>query len=66
VSASEAAIQLLAKNGFDPQFGARPVKRVIQRELLNELSKSILSGSVHAGNEITIDAKDDDFIFTNH
>ena len=65
VTATDEAIKLLSKNGFDPQFGARPVKRVIQRELLNELSKSILSGSVHSGSIIAVDAKEDQFFFSN-
>ncbi len=66
ISATRAAIELLSVQGFDPQFGARPVKRVIQRELLNQLSKSILAGEVHAGTEINIDAKKDQFVFTNN
>ncbi|MFT5878195.1 MAG: ATP-dependent Clp protease ATP-binding subunit ClpB, partial [Dokdonia sp.] len=65
VTASEAAIKLLAHNGFDPQFGARPVKRVIQRELLNELSKSILNGSVRSGSEINITVDNNQFVFHN-
>ena len=65
ISATDAAIELLSAQGFDPQFGARPVKRVIQRELLNQLSKSILAGEVHPGSEIHIDAKEDQFVFTN-
>jgi ATP-dependent Clp protease ATP-binding subunit ClpB len=44
---SDKALDRLAKMGFDPQFGARPLKRVIQREILNELSKQILSGKVN-------------------
>ncbi|MGB0805061.1 MAG: ATP-dependent chaperone ClpB [Salibacteraceae bacterium] len=66
ISATPEAIKLLAKNGFDPQFGARPVKRVIQREILNALSKSILSGNVHSGSEITIEEKNGDFKFVNN
>tara|TARA_R110002050_G_scaffold204327_1_gene339627 strand:+ start:116998 stop:119634 length:2637 start_codon:yes stop_codon:yes gene_type:complete len=65
VTATDEAIALLAKEGYDPQFGARPVKRVIQRELLNELSKEILSGSVHPGSIIQIDANATGFIFSN-
>ena len=66
INASQEAIKLLAKNGFDPQFGARPVKRVIQRELLNQLSKSILSGTVHAGSVIEVNANNENFIFKNN
>ncbi len=65
VTATDEAIDLLAEKGYDPQFGARPVKRIIQRELLNELSKEILSGSVHQGSKIAIDANATGFIFTN-
>jgi ATP-dependent Clp protease ATP-binding subunit ClpB len=65
INASKDAIKLLATNGFDPQFGARPVKRVIQRELLNALSKSILSGKVHSGSEIQVDTLENEFVFTN-
>lgn len=65
ITASLPAIQLLAKNGFNPQFGARPVKRVIQKELLNALSKNILSGDIQAGNTIHIDQKEGQFVFEN-
>src|SRR5690606_19534842 len=44
---SESARDRLARLGFDPQYGARPLKRVLQREVLNELSKQILAGKVH-------------------
>ena len=42
LSSTDKALEFIAKEGFDPQFGARPVKRVMQRNLLNELSKMIL------------------------
>lgn len=58
-----AAIDLIARLGYDPQFGARPVKRLIQRNILNELSKRILSGIIPAGVAVTVDVKDDEFIF---
>jgi ATP-dependent Clp protease ATP-binding subunit ClpB len=60
---SPAASGKLSKMGFDPQFGARPLKRVIQREVLNELSKLILAGKVHAGSRILLDAQEDRFVF---
>ena len=60
---SDAAIQLLAAKGFDPVFGARPVKRVLQRELLNKLSKAIISGQVEREKPIKVDAYDDEIIF---
>ncbi len=65
LEATDEAIKLLAHMGYDPQFGARPVKRVIQRELLNELSKEILAGTVHPGMIIVVDAKDGRFVFSN-
>ncbi|HEX6225894.1 MAG TPA: ATP-dependent chaperone ClpB [Chryseolinea sp.] len=66
IEISEAARTRLAKLGFDPQFGARPLKRVIQRELLNELSKQILAGKVHKDSVIFIDLiNETDFSFEN-
>ena len=52
---SDAAIDLLAERGYDPEFGARPVKRVIQRLVLNELSKALLAGTVERTKPITLD-----------
>ncbi len=61
---SEAARERLAKLGFDPQFGARPLKRVMQRELLNELSKQILAGKVNKNAVIFVDLRNDvEFVF---
>ena len=65
LDATEEAISQLAKQGFDPQFGARPVKRTIQKEVLNELSKQILSGKVTTDSIILIDAFDDELVFRN-
>jgi ATP-dependent Clp protease ATP-binding subunit ClpB len=63
---SEAAKERLAKLGYDPQFGARPLKRVFQREVLNELSKQILAGKVQKDAIIHIDLKNDvEFVFEN-
>ncbi|MFM7176333.1 MAG: ATP-dependent chaperone ClpB [Bacteroidota bacterium] len=63
---SDAATDWLAQLGFDPQFGARPMKRVIQKRILNELSKQILSGAVNKDGEILIDVNSKgDFTFTN-
>ncbi|RLD42903.1 MAG: ATP-dependent chaperone ClpB [Bacteroidetes bacterium] len=61
----EQAIDYLSKIGFDPQFGARPIKRVIQREILNELSKLILSGSIDSKGEINITSRNNKLIFEN-
>jgi len=63
---SDKALDRLSKMGFDPQFGARPLKRVIQREILNELSKQILSGKVNKDSVIFVDIKDEvEFEFIN-
>jgi ATP-dependent Clp protease ATP-binding subunit ClpB len=63
---SDAALDRLAKLGYDPQFGARPLKRVMQREILNELSKQILSGKVNKDSQIFVDMKNDvEFEFIN-
>jgi ATP-dependent Clp protease ATP-binding subunit ClpB len=65
LTASDEAIAHLAEEGYDPQYGARPVKRVIQKKLLNELSKMILSGQVNKDSEIILSLKNNNFIFTN-
>lgn len=56
-------VTLLTEEGYDPEFGARPVKRVIQKRLLGELSRSILRGDVETGRHITIDASEGKIIF---
>jgi ATP-dependent Clp protease ATP-binding subunit ClpB len=65
LDATPEAIKYLAQKGYDPQFGARPVKRVIQREVLNQLSKEILSGSITAESIILLDAFDGKLVFRN-
>lgn len=65
LDATEEAITYLAKQGFDPQFGARPVKRVMQRKVLNQLSKEILSGKVTVDSIILLDEFDDELVFRN-
>ena len=63
---SEPARERLAKLGFDPQFGARPLKRVLQREILNALSKQILAGNVHKDSVIYVDLNgEQEFVFEN-
>ena len=59
------AIESITRQGFDPQFGARPLKRVIQRKVLNELSKEILSGKITTNSSILLDAFDDELVFRN-
>jgi ATP-dependent Clp protease ATP-binding subunit ClpB len=66
IELSDAAKERLAKLGYDPQYGARPLKRVLQRELLNELSKQILAGKIDKESVIYIDLKNDtEFDFEN-
>ncbi|MGL5786378.1 MAG: ATP-dependent chaperone ClpB [Bacteroidales bacterium] len=60
-----AAVAYLAKEGYDPQFGARPVKRVIQRMVLNELSKALIAGTINKAYTIQIDFNGDDLVFKN-
>jgi ATP-dependent Clp protease ATP-binding subunit ClpB len=60
---SDQAINWLSKHGYDPQLGARPVKRLIQKEIINELSKEIISGKVLKGSTITVDAEKDRLVF---
>ncbi|MGV8962774.1 MAG: ATP-dependent chaperone ClpB [Candidatus Saccharimonadaceae bacterium] len=59
------AIRSIAEEGFNPEFGARPVKRVIQRKVLNQLSKDLLAGTVDKSKPIVIDAVDDVLFFKN-
>ena len=60
-----AAIRFLAEEGYDPEFGARPVKRVIHRLVLNQLSKDILAQTIDKDKPIVIDAKNDNLVFSN-
>ena len=60
-----AALSYLAKEGYNPEFGARPVKRVLQRMVLNRLSKDILAQKVDREHPIIIDVKDDELVFRN-
>jgi ATP-dependent Clp protease ATP-binding subunit ClpB len=63
--ATPEAISYLAEKGYDPEYGARPVKRVIQKEVLNELSKEILSATITTDSIILLDAFDDTLVFRN-
>jgi ATP-dependent Clp protease ATP-binding subunit ClpB len=65
ISLSESALNLLAELGYDPQFGARPLKRVIQKEIINQISKYILSGEFGPGDMILVDTDARGFIFTH-
>ena len=62
---SDYLIEFLAENGFDPQFGARPLKRLIQKEIVNRLSKKLLSGEVDKSRPLLVDAFDGTVVFRN-
>jgi ATP-dependent Clp protease ATP-binding subunit ClpB len=63
ISASEDAVEWLAQLSYDPQFGARPVKRIMQKQVLNELSKQLLSGNVDTSQTIVLDAFENNIVF---
>jgi ATP-dependent Clp protease ATP-binding subunit ClpB len=65
MDATPEAIECLAQKGYDPQYGARPVKRVIQREVLNQLSKEILAGNISAESIILLDSFENQLVFRN-
>ena len=65
LDATDEAIKYLAEKGYDPQYGARPVKRVIQKDVLNTLSKEILSGKVTTDSIILLDSFNDELVFRN-
>ncbi|RMA64869.1 ATP-dependent chaperone ClpB [Ulvibacter antarcticus] len=65
LDATNEAIDFLAEKGYDPQFGARPVKRVIQKDVLNALSKELLSGKISTDSIILIDSFNDEIVFRN-
>lgn len=62
---SEEALDLIGSLGYDPQFGARPVKRILQKEVVNELSKSILAGEINKSSQIRVDVKNGMIRFEN-
>ncbi|HET8735583.1 MAG TPA: ATP-dependent chaperone ClpB [Pricia sp.] len=65
IDATEEAIAYLAEKGYDPQYGARPIKRVIQKEVLNQLSKELLGGGISADSIVLIDSFDNGLVFRN-
>jgi len=65
LEASDEALDWLAQLGYDPQLGARPLKRVIQKKILNELSKQILAGKIDKDSKIKLDMFDNNFVFLN-
>ena len=62
VSFSDAAIEKIAKSGFDPVYGARPLRRAIQNEIEDMLSEEIIDGKIKSGDKITVDVSDDKFV----
>jgi ATP-dependent Clp protease ATP-binding subunit ClpB len=65
LSFTDKTVEYFAKLGFDPQFGARPIKRVIQKNMLNELSRMILAGNVDKNSEIMVDVRNGELMFSN-
>ncbi|NKI25924.1 ATP-dependent chaperone ClpB [Arenibacter sp. 6A1] len=65
INVTDEAIDYLADKGYEPQYGARPIKRVIQKEVLNNISKELLGGKIHAGSGILIDSFNDQLVFRN-
>ncbi len=66
ISATDEALDWLSQLGYDPQFGARPLKRVMQKRILNELSKEILMGNIKKDSSVLIRLKDtNQFEFVN-
>ena len=62
---TDFAVEFLSENGFDPQFGARPLKRLIQKEIVNHLSRRILAGDIDRSNPILVDVFDGVVVFRN-
>jgi ATP-dependent Clp protease ATP-binding subunit ClpB len=60
---TDAARDHLARAGYDPVFGARPLKRLLQRELQDPLAMKLLSGEVHEGDRVVVDAQDGELVF---
>ena len=65
LTASDEALEWLALEGYDPQFGARPVKRVMQRDLLNQLSKDLLAGKIGTDSKVHLDMFEGKLVFSN-
>jgi ATP-dependent Clp protease ATP-binding subunit ClpB len=62
---SDYAIDFLVENGYDPQFGARPLKRLIQKEIVNQLSKKILASAIDKTRPVIVDVFDGVVVFRN-
>ena len=59
LNVTEAALEWLGKTGYDPAFGARPLRRLVQREICYRLARGILSGAIHDGDTVTVDVNPD-------
>jgi ATP-dependent Clp protease ATP-binding subunit ClpB len=62
---TDYVLDFLAENGYDPQFGARPLKRLIQKEIVNKLSKRILAGDIEKSHPVLVDVFDNSVVFRN-
>ena len=62
---SEGAREYLGRHGYQPEFGARPIKRLMEKEIVNQLAKEILEGKISRDSEITIDFKGGKLVFSN-
>ena len=65
ITATDYAIEYLSEKGYEPQFGARPIKRVIQKEILNALSRKLISGEIKNGENILVDSFENTVVFRN-
>ncbi|MEC8968503.1 MAG: ATP-dependent chaperone ClpB [Bacteroidota bacterium] len=65
ITATDYAIEYLSEKGYEPQFGARPIKRVIQKEILNALSRKLISGEIKNGENILVDSFENTIVFRN-
>jgi ATP-dependent Clp protease ATP-binding subunit ClpB len=63
IKISDAAVEWIAKAGYDPQYGARPVKRLMQKHILNELSKQLIAGTLNKSDSITVDSFGEGLVF---
>jgi ATP-dependent Clp protease ATP-binding subunit ClpB len=65
IDATNDVLDYLGRVGYDPQFGARPLKRVMQRTILNQLSKQILSGEISNDSTVLVEMENDEIVFRN-
>jgi ATP-dependent Clp protease ATP-binding subunit ClpB len=62
VTLTDTALQLLANLGYDPSYGARPLRRVIQKQLTDRLALALLEGEIHSGEDVMVDARDGELV----